>query len=120
MEPIHPLLWAAACALLLASTGAAADSEPHDTGWAFYVDNDLLAPRRTDRDYTGGFSLTLAGRRAREAWWSIDAGRSGLERILGLDRLHADRAFSRHSMESGVTVFTPGDLSASSPLAGLI
>ena len=118
MKPIRRLLWAAASALFLASTGATAQAEPYDTGWALYFDNDLLAPRRTDRDYTGGFSLTLAGRRAREAWWSIDAGRAGLERILGLERLHADRAFSRHSMESGATVFTPGDLSAATPQPG--
>jgi hypothetical protein len=84
--------------------------EPYDSGWAFYFDNDTLAPKHTDRDYTGGFSLTLAGRRARDAWWSTDALRAETDRLLGLDSLYADRALSRHSAEVGVTVFTPGNV----------
>lgn len=87
-----------------------AQEEPYDSGWAFYADNDLLAPGHSDRDYTGGFSLTLAGRRVRDSWWSIDGLREGTDRLLGLDSLYADRALSRHSVEFGVTVFTPGNL----------
>jgi hypothetical protein len=109
---IHRLLLAAA--LLAAGCAAAAEpahQEPYDAGWAFYVDNDLLAPGRTDRDYTGGFSLTLAGRRAREVPWSLDGWRAGADRMLGVDRLYAGLGFSRHSLEAGVTVFTPDHLS---------
>jgi hypothetical protein len=84
--------------------------EPYDSGWAFYVDNDMLAPTSTDRDYTGGFSLTLSGRRAQEASLSLDGWRAGLDRLLTIDRLYADRVFSRHSLETGVTVFTPANL----------
>lgn len=97
--------------LAVASAPAAGDrEEPYDSGWALYVDNDVLAPTGTDRDYTGGFSLTLSGRRARETWLSLDGWRAGLDRLVGVDRLYADRAFGRHSMESGLTVFTPGNL----------
>jgi|SRR5882672_4695361 len=89
--------------------------EPYDSGWAFYIDNDVFAPRNADRDYTGGFSLTLAGRRAREAWWSTDALRASTDRILGLDSLYADRTLTRHSVEIGVTLFTPGNIAAPAP-----
>src|SRR5262249_34985586 len=84
--------------------------EPYDGGWSFSVDNDLFAPGTNDRAYTGGFSLTLAGRRARDAWWSTDALRAGTDHLLGVDSLYADRKRSRHSVEFGVTVFTPGNL----------
>jgi len=108
--------------LLAASLVAAAErpyrEEPYDTGWAFYIDNDLLTPRHTDRDYTGGFSLTLSGRRARSALLSLDDWRAGFDRLLGADRLYADRAFSRHSLETGMTVFTPGDLTDSAAQVG--
>src|SRR5262245_44754675 len=92
---------------LVAAAAAPAQEEPYDSGWAFYADNDLLAPGHSDRDYTGGFSLTLAGRRVRDSWWSIDGLREGTDRLLGLDSLYAERTLSRHSVEMGVTVFTP-------------
>jgi hypothetical protein len=115
MAAIRRFLSAAGYGLLLVACGAQAaeppSAEPYDTGWALYADNDLLAPGRTDRDYTGGFSLTLAGRRAREAGWSLDGWRAAVDHGLGLDRLYAERALSRHSLEVGVTVFTPGHLS---------
>jgi hypothetical protein len=102
------------CALLAAGSAFAAQrfhEEPDDSGWAFYVDNDLLAGTGTDRDYTGGFSLTFSGRRARRTPLSLDAWRAGLDRLVGVDRFYADREFSRHSLETGLTVFTPGHLS---------
>src|ERR1044071_752174 len=69
-----------------------AQGEPYDSGWAFYAGNDLLAPGHSERDYTGGFSLTLAGRRVRDSWWSIDGLREGTDRLLGLNSLSAHRA----------------------------
>src|SRR5262245_47700285 len=84
------LLLAFVSAGRVAAAGAEQD-EPYDSGWAFYADNDLLAPGHSDRDYTGGFSLTLAGRRARESWWSTDGLREGTDRLLGLASLYADR-----------------------------
>lgn len=107
---------AALCGIA-AFAGAAdrAHDEPYDSGWAFYADNDMFAFRNADRDYTGGFSLTLAGRRASEAWWSTDALRAATDRVLGLDSLYADRTISRHSVEIGVTVFTPGDIANPEP-----
>jgi hypothetical protein len=101
-------------AALMVSSVVAAEGryvdEPDDSGWALYLDNDMLTPRGTDRDYSGGFSLTLSGRRAQRTPISLDAWRAGIDRLVGADRLYADRAFSRHGLEAGVTVFTPGDL----------
>ena len=91
--------------------GTAVAQEPHDSGWAFYMDNDVLARRHSDRDYTGGLSLTLAGRRARDAWWSVDPLRRGADRLLGLDALYAAASIGRHSAEAGITIFTPASLS---------
>jgi hypothetical protein len=99
----------------LAGAADPAHDEPYDSGWAFYADNDMFALRNSDRDYTGGFSLTLAGRRASEAWWSTDALRAATDRVLGLDSLYADRTIGRHSAEIGVTVFTPGDIANPEP-----
>jgi len=109
----HGLLAAAGLWLLTLACAAAAEpprEEPYDAGWAFYVDNDALSPKGGDRDYTGGFSLTLSGRRARDAWWSLDGLRGSVDHVLGLDKLYADRELTRHSVEVGATVFTPGDL----------
>jgi hypothetical protein len=102
------LAWLVAAGTALAEP---AQPEPYDSGWAFYFDNDALAPGREDRDYTGGFSLTLAGRRTTEAWWSIDGLRAGADRLLGLDARYAGASIARHSAEIGVTIFTPGSLS---------
>lgn len=99
--------------LALASVATAAQEikqEPHDSGWAFSIDNDALASR-SDQDYTGGFSFTLAGRRTRDAWWSVDPLRRASDRVLGLDSLYAGSQISRHSAEVGVTIFTPSSLS---------
>lgn len=116
------LLAAAGVCLLLAAPSAAAGrplrDEPYDSGWAFYMDNDAFAPRGTDRGYTGGLSLTIAGRRARDGWWSLDSLRAEGDRLLGLDRLYADRALSRHSLEVGMTMFTPGELGDIAKQAG--
>lgn len=67
---------ALAAAMLLPATAAGDNPgplvpEPWDTGWAFYIDNDALLIGR-DQQYTGGFALTLSGRRAAEYWWSLD------------------------------------------------
>lgn len=54
------------------SRTAATSSSPEDrdayaTGWSFYMDNDFFSFGLSgDRGYTGGFALTLNGRRAAE------------------------------------------------------
>ncbi len=111
---------AAVMAAMLAASAATANAaeqddsflvEPETTGWAFYLDNDLLAPTTSDRDYTGGLSVTVSGTSARDALLSVDSWRGGLDRLTGFASLSDDAAFARHSMEFGLTVFTPQHLS---------
>lgn len=97
------LIW---LALPFGADAAEPASEPFDSGWAFYVDNDALASR-SDQDYTGGFSFTLAGSRVRDAWWSVDPLRRGADGLLGVE----PGPITRHSVEAGVTIFTPVSLS---------
>jgi hypothetical protein len=125
----HGLLAAAGLWLLAMAFAAAAQpplEEPYNTGWALSVDNDVLSPNGGDRDYTGGFSLTLGGRRAKDAWWSLDGLRGSVDHVLGLDSLYADRELTRHSVETGVTIFNPGSINVPEkqvgdrPYAGLV
>ena len=81
--------------------------EPYDTGWALYIDNDLFALRSSDQDYTGGFSLTLAGKRAQEYDFSIDPALQWTNKLTGINTLHAAKDRQLHSIEFGFTVFTP-------------
>jgi len=83
------------------------EEEPYDTGWALYVDNDLFALRDSDKDYTGGISLTLAGKRATEYAFSIDPVLKWVDSATGFESLRADSDRHLHSLEMGFTVFTP-------------
>lgn len=102
---------ALATAMPLAAAESPFATEPVNTGWALYIDNDVMAPTRSDRDYTGGLSVTLSGTQARDALLSVDGWRGALDRFSAAASLYDDAAFSRHSMEFGLTVFTPQELS---------
>ena len=83
------------------------ESEPYDTGWALYVDNDLFALRDSDKDYTGGISLTLSGKRATEYAFSLDPALNWIDRTTGFENLRHSSDRHLHSLEVGFTVFTP-------------
>lgn len=93
-------------------------NEAYDTGWALYIDNDvIISGGKTDQDYTGGLSLTLSGSRATEYLISIDSWRESLTRWSSLDSLYNDKQhFNLHSFSFGMTLFTPANLSASEPI----
>ncbi|MCW8880067.1 MAG: lipid A deacylase LpxR family protein [Kangiellaceae bacterium] len=84
--------------------------EPYDTGWALYIDNDMFTLRQEDQDYTGGFSLTLAGGRATQYDFSLDPILQKVDRWVGFDRLKNRSDRQLHSMEIGFTVFTPDSI----------
>ena len=46
--------------------------ETEVNGWAIALDNDLFGPANTDRDYSGGFGLSINGARTAKYWWSLD------------------------------------------------
>ena len=91
--------------------------EPYNTGWAFYLDNDALAMARRDQQYTGGFALTLSGRRARESALSLDPLLKGLDRLTGIASLYEYGYRQQlHSIQFGLTAFTPEDTDLASPI----
>lgn len=114
-------------ALLVQNTGAAVAAmnespregpprtEAYNTGWAIYVDNDLLGG--TDRNYTFGFAVTLSGRRATEYALSLDPALQAVNGWLGVKRLFdAPDAPRRHDIAFGLTAFTPQDLAEPAPI----
>jgi len=107
------------CALLMGFSGSASGfgSEPYNSGWSLYVDNDLFALNKRDFDYTGGVALKLSGSRAQSALLSLDKGLQVIDEWAGFDRWFAGKDyFSRHNIEYGFTLFTPKDLEVSTPI----
>lgn len=90
--------------------------EPYDAGWQLYFDNDLFTGTDTDRDYTGGFAVAFSGRRAREWRFSMDAGLDWIDTLTGIQGLqNQEDGFLRHTMEFGLVMLTPEDISTSLP-----
>ncbi|HEY8521605.1 MAG TPA: lipid A deacylase LpxR family protein [Gammaproteobacteria bacterium] len=102
-----------AAAFPAAAAGAGRDHE-RDVGWTLHVDNDLFAFTDDDRDYTAGVAFTLGGDAAREN--VLAKGLDWLDSRTPLGRFFEDRD-AEHSVELGLVLFTPNDLSASEPLA---
>ncbi|MDZ7829886.1 MAG: lipid A deacylase LpxR family protein [Halofilum sp. (in: g-proteobacteria)] len=91
--------------------------EPRNTGWSFYLDNDALTLVNRDQQYTGGFALTLSGRRAVEYPVSIDSWLGRINDITGFSRLtEGSRRTTRHSIEFGATSFTPEEIERPEPI----
>lgn len=90
------------------------EAEGYNAGWSFQFDNDLFAGGSRDQDYTGGFAVTLSGRRAQEYRWTPERLRSWTDNLIGLDRfIGNEEHFSVHALEWGAALFTPNDISSS-------
>lgn len=93
--------------------------EPYDTGWALYLDNDIFIPSPRDQDYTGGFSLTIAGRRAASLPFSVDPLLGWINKAFSMPEENADAGIRQlHSLQMGAAVFTPGDISVADVTPG--
>lgn len=86
-----------------------APEEDRITGGAFSFDNDILSPTGTDRDYTYGVSVTLAGSGVDDLWAAPSRPLSWLNSAFGLRS--KDSRPVQSSVEFGAYGFTPDDIS---------
>ncbi len=108
---------------LIAGTGAAptvAEAqvvEKPETGWTFYLDNDALISGSPDRDYTGGFAVTLSGSQATRYLPFLHSMRESSDQLSGFAHYtDSGQGFSLHSFEFGLMLFTPTDQTTSMPI----
>ncbi len=91
-------------------------SEPYNSGWSLFVDNDILAFMGQDDRYTGGIALALSGRQAAELPISLDPVLGFLNRVTRFSTLSGRHAVPRQSIEFGFTAFTPEDIQTTEPV----
>jgi len=100
-----------------ATADAPIEQERYNTGWSLYLDNDAFTLVNRDQQYTGGFALTLSGRRAVEYPVSIDSALGSMNELTGFSSLTArGPSTTRHSIEFGMTSFTPDRIEESEPI----
>lgn len=91
-------------------------AEKYNSGWEFNIDNDGPVGQ-TDRDYTGGVSFTLSGKRVQEYIVSIDPLRAGIDDLLGFSKLYQPSDYMTfHSQQYGMSLFTPNDIESTMPV----
>src|SRR5690606_20781485 len=83
----------------------------------FALDNDLLQFGDRDFDYTGGFAVTLAGRRAAEWPISLDRAAGWLEPLVPREGQDASPRFILHALQIGLIAFTPDELNVAARIA---
>lgn len=117
INPRAPRWWLLAGLLILSLTTVSSQAahinsdEPYNTGWSFQIDNDLLASGDRDQDYTGGFLVTLSGRRAAGYPVTPERLRSWFDHLIGIDRLIGEQPHrTLHALEWGAALFTPVDI----------
>lgn len=94
-----------------------AQEEKHNTGWELYVDNDVLTTGDADEDYTGGGALSLSGRRAATYPFSLNRALNKVDKFTRFQKLYETKDhFQLHSIEFGLTLFTPRDIEISAPI----
>ncbi len=91
------------------------ETEEWNSGWSFYLDNDIVFGQ--DGEYTGGFAVSLSGRRAKEWFFSLDPILGFLNDVTGVSDLgNGPSSFTLHSFEFGTTAFTPEDVEKEQPI----
>ena len=72
------------------------------------IDNDLFAGDEKDRDYTGGFGITISGERARDGFLSLDPL---LRRVdeLSTGNASTDETNVHYARQLGLMAFTPSN-----------
>lgn len=90
---------------------AGAQIEDEYTGVRVQFDNDLFAGGERDRDYTGGFSVTISGTSARDGLLSLDPLLARLDSSSG-----GDTGEVHHARQFGLIAFTPKDITIAEPM----
>ncbi len=104
-------LWLAATATASAASSAADTGEID--GVRLQIDNDLFAAGGGhDRDYTGGFALTISGDSARDGLLSLDPVLKWIDAFL----LPEGVASVHHARQFGLMAFTPADIESTQPI----
>jgi len=108
---------AAACGTSPVLAADPPDSET-PSRWSVIVENDALTGDTSDRDYTAGFSVALAGTAARRIVKPNYRALEWLDKGLRVDRLHHSDRVAHH--EDGVSMsllmFTPDDIASPDPI----
>ena len=79
-------------------------TEKYNSGWQFSTDNDGPV-EQTDRDYTGGISVTLSGKRVQEWMVTIDPLRARIDELLGFSKLYQSSDYMTfHSQQYGMSL----------------
>jgi hypothetical protein len=91
-------------------------SEPRARGWTLHVDNDAFTFGDNDRDYTAGAAFSLEGDRAATHPLSLARALRWTDAKTRFSVLARDAIAERSSLEIGLLLFTPQDLSALEPL----
>jgi hypothetical protein len=79
------------------------------------IDNDLFTGSGRDRDYTGGFAVSISGDAARDGWLSLDPVLATIDGVAASSTRNAD---VHHARQLGLMAFTPGDTLATTPVEG--
>jgi hypothetical protein len=104
---------AAAVAMVSMRAGAQPVAEEADfTGLRVQIDNDLFAGRDLDRDYTGGFALTVSGRNASEGFASLDPLLSAIDNAVS----PSEGSTAYHARQLGFMTFTPTNVLETGPI----
>lgn len=111
------LIVVAAGVLIFCKNSHSIEPEKPLTGWSIYVDNDLFAFDDSDKEYTGGIAVKRAGTTAKADPLSIDTWLGSIDSFSNLsDIYNRPETFKTHSIEYGLTLFTPKDLDIPDPI----
>lgn len=90
------------------------DTEKYNSGWQFNMDNNILEQDVKDLDYTAGIAFTASGSRAQSGWLNVDPLRAWF--FDKIPYIKSDTAIKKHSVQYGLVLFTPEDISATQPV----
>ncbi len=97
---------------------AARPTATEASSWSVVLDNDLFGPEGTDRDYTGGFAVSLRGAGAARYWWSLDRLLRLIDAPLFAGNARWRNVSPLHGLQAGFVIFTPQDLASSAVVEG--